>query len=464
MNLFVDALIFLKIAQQTLFNLYVWQLKEYRRDRFAEHMTRTQKNALSTLLHLTLFAPISFHKLPRVTIKASVLFLINLALYYPFFASISPVLPILALLLTPAVFGLSLVALQPPEWLLRQLIYAAARKKISRYQKQYGLVVVGVTGSFGKSTTKSFTAQILSSQFSVLETPKSVNTPLGVSLAILKALTTDHKFFIVEMGAYKIGEIKALCNIVMPQIGIITGISDQHLALFDSQKNIIQAKSELLRALPQNGVAIINKTSKYKPKFNPSTIGEVIYYGIGAPDPSVKKAGLPSFLKVNLEPALILAKLYNINREKVSKVIQKIKLPEKTMGGDIGIRGSTIIDDSFSSNLDGVLLALDHLTSLPFKKKVVVMSCLIELGKLSQKTHHSIGRKLAKTADLTIFTTRECSEDIKKGSGNSKTILLIPNTDDVIKKLKKHVAKSSVVLLEGRIDKKIVDFLRKKDV
>jgi len=447
----------LKIIQQILFNLYLWQLKEYRLDRFLEHLNRIYPQKFSALLGLTLLSPL---KLPQKSLKALILFFLNLGLNSIFFLSHNPWLIFLAIFLTPLIFLFSLWIIYPLEKIIRIIIYHLASKKIRRLQKKFSLTVIGITGSFGKTTSKFFITQILSLKFKTLATPQSVNTPLGVSLLILKKLNQDHQFFIVEMGAYKIGEIKELCQIVHPQIGIITGISNQHLALFGSQENIIKAKSELLQALPKEGVAIINKQSPYQPILKKAKVKKIYFYPSQQKlrEEILAKTPIPSFLKTNLEPALILAKIYHLEEKKIKETLANLKLPPKTMKETKGHQGATIIDDSFNSNFEGTMAALDYLEKFN-GKKIVVMPCLIELGKDAQEVHRKIGEKLTKVCDLAIITSSDYFSAIIDGAGERQKIVCLSQPQKVIKLLKKIVNHNSVVLIEGKVHLSIINFL-----
>jgi UDP-N-acetylmuramoyl-tripeptide--D-alanyl-D-alanine ligase len=458
----------LKIVQQILFNLYLWQLKEYRLDRLREHINRIYTNKFLAFLGLTLLSPI---KLPQKSIKAIFLFILNLILNSLFFLPNNIFFSFLALVLTPSIFLVSLWLIYPFEKILRIVIYVLASRKIKLLQRNNGLTVIGITGSYGKSTTKSFVDQILSLKFKALATPTSVNTPLGISLLALQKLNQSHQFFIVEMGAYKIGEIKELCQIVHPQIGIITGISNQHLALFGSQENIIKAKSELLEALPKNGIAIVNKQSTYLPIIPKEKMLKIIFhtertYAVneGATSKKPRRFNLeetivisppiPNFLKINLEPALILAKLYNINEKEIKKKLSNLKLPAKTMQELKGYNGAMIIDDSFNSNFEGTISALDYLQK--FKdKKIVVMPCLIELGDLSEISHQQIGERIEKTVDLAIITTADYFNQLKQ-LVKTKKIILSTDPKETIKILEEEIDQKTAILIEGRVHQEII--------
>jgi len=137
-------------------------------------------------------------------------------------------------------------------------------KKAGDMVKNLEVEMIGVTGSFGKSSVKELIYQVLSEKYLVERTLGNHNTDIGVALDIQDKLTKDLDFFVCEMGAYKIGEIDKICSFVKPKYGVLSGIGNQHMDLFGSQENLIQAKSELLRALPEDGTAIVNIDSGYK--------------------------------------------------------------------------------------------------------------------------------------------------------------------------------------------------------
>jgi UDP-N-acetylmuramoyl-tripeptide--D-alanyl-D-alanine ligase len=125
------------------------------------------------------------------------------------------------------------------------------------------LLIIGVTGSYGKSTVKDIIAQVLSLKFKVIKTHGFDNTLAGMSSTILKHLESDTEIFVAEMSAYKRGEIAALCRYIRPKIGVLTGINNQYKDLFKTQENIIKTNYELVESLPNKGFCIFNGNNKY---------------------------------------------------------------------------------------------------------------------------------------------------------------------------------------------------------
>jgi len=139
---------------------------------------------------------------------------------------------------------------------------------------------IGVTGSFGKSSVKELLCYILKKKYSVERTGGNRNTDIGVALDVQKKLTEKLDFFVCEMGAYKIGEIKDICEIVKPKYGILCGIGNQHIDLFGSMENLVKAKSELLQALPEDGIGVVNIDNAYKKQLVKDLDAKVLSYGI----------------------------------------------------------------------------------------------------------------------------------------------------------------------------------------
>ena len=370
---FIIIAIWTKLIQQVLYDLYEWQLREYRLDRFLEMVGRAYDNFFSALFSLTIFSPFSLTLLPKITVKSTLVFFITLGIIVFGQDRFGAFFLILSLFATPILIFITILILSLPEWLMRQIVYFLASEKITRFQQKYGLKTIGIAGSYGKSTTKYFLHHLLSSSFAVITTPNSVNTPLGISRIILTKLTPQHQFFIVEMGAYKRGEIKEMCRLVQPETGIITNLASQHLALFGSMKNLITAKSELIQCLPKEGMVLINSGSIYQPVFDRKRIKKVVYFGEGKIQAKLlKTAPIVDFLKPNLEAALYLANHFNISEQNLSEQLKTLPLPPHTMTKTRGFQGSLIIDDTFNANPDGVLAALEYIDSLLYKKRLVI--------------------------------------------------------------------------------------------
>jgi len=390
---------------------------------------------------------------------------------------------------TPLVISLIVLFFQPLTVLWRSWIIRKAKKKRKRFKN---LLVIGITGSYGKTSTKEFLYAILSEKFGkekVLKTKEHQNSEVGISQCILRDLKPEHKIFICEMGAYNKGGIKLLCAIVRPQIGILTGINQQHLATFGSQENIINTKFELLESLPENGIAIFNIDNEYidlevkkrelkvKSKFysvrNKLDIWaedvrverEFISFKVFSKDGDSAqfKVDLLGFQNVeNILASACCAKELGMNLEEISKACAKIK-PMPGSGRLIkNKQGLNIIDASYSANPNGVISHLQYLRIWP-GKKIIIMPCLIELGKASKKVHQDIGKEIGKVCDLAIITAKECYNNVKGPAVESgmpeQNILFLENSKQIFKKVNAFAKEGDVVLLEGRVSKELIKLL-----
>jgi UDP-N-acetylmuramoyl-tripeptide--D-alanyl-D-alanine ligase len=160
---------------------------------------------------------------------------------------------------TPLINSLIVLLFQPITVLMRNRTLYKASFKIETLTN---LLVIGITGSFGKSSTKEFLNIILSECFNVVTTEKNQNSEIGISECILNNVNDNHEIFICEMGAYNKGGIKLLASIAKPKIGILTGIGNQHMSTFGSKQNIVDTKFELIDSLPDEGLAVLNWDSE----------------------------------------------------------------------------------------------------------------------------------------------------------------------------------------------------------
>lgn len=488
---------FLACLKNAVFYFYLWQLKEYHIGRFLAHFSTHKGKGLllnplgAIKLFLVLVFPItplltffgaafiylfSFPKIffdfasrrfkrPVLTKKA--LFLIAmgvlLQVFYLFavfknlffFEKISVfkmsshiVVLIFWMLvfdvLTPLIISGLVLLLQPFTVLMRNRVINKARIKRQRFPN---LLVIGITGSFGKTSTKEFLYTILAEKFGenkVLKTKEHQNSEIGIAKCILNDLVPQHEFFIVEMGAYNKGGIKLLCGIAKPKIGVLTGINEQHMATFGSQENIISAKYELIESLPKDGVAFFNARNKYcLDLYEKNQEIKKFFYG--------QEAGF--FGEENILGAAAVAKYLGMTKEEIKMGLDKIK--NKMPGIQIkrGMNGLNIIDATYSANPDGAIANLEYIKKFP-GKKVLVMPCLIELGRASKEVHQRIGKKIAEVCDLAIITTFDYFNEIKKEA--SDKVIFIENQKKIFEKIKNYTKTDDVVLLESRVPKKLI--------
>ena len=190
-------------------------------------------------------------------------FILTLALLIPVFIVLpgfAAIVAVLCAILSHVITLVSLWALQPVENAINKKYYDEAASILASMP---GLKVVGITGSYGKTSTKHYLNRILSEKYNVIMTPGSFNTPMGVIRTIREMMKPYNDLFIVEMGAKNIGDIKEICDLVHPQMGIVTAVGPQHLESFKTIENVQRTKFELVDALPADGFAVVNNDFQY---------------------------------------------------------------------------------------------------------------------------------------------------------------------------------------------------------
>ena len=471
------------ILKYALFWLYLLQLKDYHIGRFIDHF-RTEKGRKLifspaqiiklVLLPLLLFgAGLSVHALyililvyfvqllagivkksvrkPIFTYKIIFLTVISLTLVLAslILAVISGSAHKLGVLLIfdlalPLTISAVVLIFQPFSVLVRNNTLKKAERKIQEIKSGGRIKVIAITGSYGKTTTKEFLSTILSRKYKVLSTKEHQNSEIGVDGCILDNLTKECDVFIAEIGAYNRGKIKEVCSVIKPDIGIVTGVNEQHLALFGSIENLLSAEGgvEMANSLPDSGLLVVNGDNKYcinlyknfnKEKRIYSLSNKTINSDIWADSVTLHEQDV-SFLAIdksgqmahfgakvlgrqniqNLLGAILTAKELGMSFGEISEALGDIKQEQ----GGLAIRqekhGIKIIDSSYSANPDGVFADLDYL-SMFNGKKIIIMPCLIELGKKSPEVHEKIGEKIGQICDLAIITTKDYLRDIEKG-------------------------------------------------
>ncbi len=447
MKLFIAIIWFLIFSKTFFFWVWLWQLKEYHCGRFRAHFeTQKLKKKISSFYWL---------KLPKLTKKTIVIlfsgiFLEGLIIFYifPFKNIIFYLLLLTLLILNPIISSLLVLFFQIPTVILRKRILKKAKQKRDKFKE---LLVIGITGSYGKTSTKEFLAEILSKRFKVLKTKKHINAEIGIARAILNELTKEYEIFVAEIGAYDKGKIKEVCQMLKPKIGILTGINEQHMSTFGSQENIIRAKYELIESLPQDGLAIFNGNNKFcKDLYQKTSIPKRIVH-----------APPGKLMAENILMAKVVAGALGMRPEEIARANEKITSSLQTKKG---LNDLNIIDCTYSANPSGVIAHLDYLETCQ-GKKVIVMPCLIELGSVSKEVHRKIGEKIGKICDLAVITTRDRFKEIKEGAQGAgmpaEKILLLEKAKAISEKVKTFTKPGDTVLLESRVPPDLIKILLK---
>ena len=340
-----------------------------------------------------------------------------------------------------------------------------------------GLKVVGITGSYGKTTTKEFLNTILSEKFKVLATEGNVNTEIGVAQTLIQKVKHDHEILVLEMGAYRKGEIRTICEFVRPDIGILTGINEQHVGLFGSLERTMEAKFELIESLPSTGLAIFNGDNEYCLQLAEGVQTPKELYSIEesmdvwVSEIEVKKDEVRFNLHVGDEVRSVRSHItgrHNIQNvlacvsaalelgmtlDEVVVGIGKLSMPVKTM--QVFQKGDyVLIDDTYNTNTDGIKSVLQFMhEGYEDYVKIVVFPGILELGKHSQEIHVTMGTEIAKQADYFIISHTDFAKPLMRGARlgemDGSHMFVLTNSTQVLGKISSIEGKK-VVLFESR--------------
>ena len=299
-------------------------------------------------------------------------------------------------------------------------------KKTAKIIKESGAVVVGVTGSYAKSSVKSYLAKILSEKYRTYETVGNFNTPMGLSLSV-KNMPQDTEIFVVEMGARKTGDIEEMCRIARPKHGVITGIAPQHLETFLSLENIMNEKGALARCVPRGGkivsrdlddLSVDAEVSVFNRDFFVTDViltenGTTFSLDVGGKKLQLQTPLLGRHNAENVALAAVMALNLGVSEGQVAAAVKKLEpLPHRLSVEKRG--GITVIDDSYNANPKGVRAALEVLKMFG-GRKVAVTPGLVELGKKEEEENVDFGKLLAHAADVVILTGGRTSDFVEKG-------------------------------------------------
>lgn len=337
----------------------------------------------------------------------------------------------------PYITMLANTVLKPVEDHINRKFYNAAKSKL---QSMPGLKIVGITGSYGKTSTKHYLQRILSEQYDTLMTPGSYNTTLGVVRTINEMLKPYNEVFIVEMGAKQKGDIKEICDLVNPGSGIITSVGPQHLETFKTIETVRDTKFELADAIPADGVVVINNDFDQSAARGVSNT-RAIRYGIANAGKSAVTARNIKYSPrgtdftyvgpdgeidlhtslvgecniANLLGAITIALQMNVPVQKIKYAVERIDQVEHRLNMKTLPNGLTIIDDAFNSNPMGSRMALDVLAMMVQGRRIVITPGMIELGEKQYELNREFGRHMVGRADIAMIVGKYNSDAISAG-------------------------------------------------
>ena len=333
-------------------------------------------------------------------------------------------------------------------------------KKAKAKLSESNLKVIGITGSYGKTSTKFILNSILSEKYRVLTTPRSHNTPIGIALAVNSAELENYDIFIAEMGARHVGDIAELCEICPPDVSLITGICGQHLETFGTFQNIVKAKGEILDYTKEKAIIAddcFDLFAEYpcdKVRVNcvseilPSSSGTEFVLTLGGKSRAVKTKLLGAHSAYNIGLAAEAAFAAGMTLDEIADAVSGLDFIEHRLQL-IESNGVNILDDGYNSNVKGARAALEVLKLFDGGKRIVVTPGLVELGVLEEDENYSLGRALVEF-DFVILVGDTLVQPVKRGyiegGGDDGKISVLPTLSAAQERLKEIISKGDAVL------------------
>src|ERR1041385_6970413 len=352
-----------------------------------------------------------------------------------------------------------------------------ALQQIARYwRRKLDLRVVAITGSVGKSTTKELVAEVLSTRYRTLKSPGNMNNEIGLPLTMLR-LSPGYQRAVLEMGFYVTGEIAFLCDIALPQVGVVTNVGTVHAERAGSQEAIARGKAELVQALPPapEGVAILNFDDPWVRKMEEKTRARVFFYGL-SPEATlwadnVEGLGLEGIrFRLHYEGETLHARIPLIGRHSVHTALRAAavgivegmnwqEILEGLNQGHTQLRlaavrsqtGALLLDDTYNASPESMLAALNLLDELD-GRKVAVLGDMLELGPYERGGHEMVGLRAAQDASLLLTLGEKAhmiAEAARRVGMKKSSIIEFEDITPLMDWLKTNLAQNDVVLIKG---------------
>jgi UDP-N-acetylmuramoyl-tripeptide--D-alanyl-D-alanine ligase len=388
---------------------------------------------------------------------------------------------VLALAATPALIFLADTVVKPIQTLDNRRFVQRAERKLADISP----LAIGITGSFGKTTTKACVAEVAELRGPAYATPASFNTYLGVVRAINEGLTTRHRTFIAEMGAYRRGDVAELCELVHPTVGILTAIGPAHLERFGSLDEIEKAKGELAEGVPAGGTFITTADDERCRRAAQRTEARVLLFSAAGaedaeltshdiqmaegttrftlrrrtagaePEETVVRSKLLGRHNVaNLLAAAAVGTSLDMPLDAVGRALARVSPPAHRLAPILNPQaGIVVIDDAYNSNPVGAAAALEVLASHEAERRLLVTPGMVELGDREEEENERFGQHAAEVCDLVVLVGEERSRPIRAGldaaSFPGDRIHVVANATEAQALLATTTRRGDVVLFEN---------------
>ncbi len=392
-------------------------------------------------------------------------------------AAIGTATALLAIVAAPELLFIANAVVKPIQELDNRRFVQRAKRKL----EEIAPLTIGITGSFGKTTTKACIAAVAELRGPAYATPASYNTYLGVVRAINEGLTARHRTFIAEMGAYRRGDVAELCELVRPKLGVLTAIGPAHLERFGSLDEIEKAKGELAEQLPGDGVYVTTLDDERCVRTTERTEARVVLFSAaGNPDADLTatdiamaegttrftlrtRAGEEVTVRTrllgrhnvaNLLAAAAVGTSLDMPLDAVARALARVSPPAHRLAPILNRQaGIVVIDDAYNSNPVGAAAALEVLASHQAERRVLVTPGMVELGEREAEENERFGTQAAAVCDLVVLVGEERSKPILAGlsaaSFPDSQIHVVANSSEAEALLAKTTRRGDVVLFEN---------------
>lgn len=369
-------------------------------------------------------------------------------------------------------------------WLLTLLVLFVTKpveKMISRkyinearriLKNRPSLTTVGVTGSYGKTGTKFILKGLLEEGLNVTATPGSFNTPMGVVRTVREHLRPETEVFICEMGAKEKGDIKEICDIAAPQIGVITSVGPQHLDTFGSVEMVADTKFELADSANEVFLNYDNEIIRERgANYNTTSYGTTPDCDVFAEDISYGSFGanftvvcdderipistrlLGKHNVLNITAGVAVAKRLGLSNKAISYAVSRLAPTEHRLELKSFINGSLMIDDAYNANPEGSVEAVNVLGSFDGRKKILVTPGLVELGDKEYQYNYNLGLAAAEKCDIIILVGQNRSiplrDAINTTDFNKDNVFVVSSFAEAMERLRVLTDKNTVTLIEN---------------
>lgn len=411
---------------------------------------------------------------PRVIRQCVVMAVLSLVVVVVFLLNdLDPCMCIVAYFLPWILLYPMSIITSPMEAMIRQSFMNDAKNILESHGN---LIKIGITGSFGKTTTKNIMQAMVSEQFNSLMTPASYNTPMGITRTIREMLKPIHQVFVCEMGADHVGDIEELMNFVHPTIGVVTSIGPQHLNTFGSQENIVNEKMKMIEMLPEDGFGVLNYDNPFIRDYKIKHSIQTVTYGVKSKDTDYtvedihytqtgssfvvcyKDERVPMETKLlgelnilNILSAVAVARHLGVEWSVIQRAVKQMKQVEHRLELK-KINGYRFIDDAFNANPTGSSMALEVLAMMP-GKRIIVTPGMIDLGEKQNEINEHFGTLMKGKADIVILVgknqTKPIYDGLKKSGFDMDQVIVLDKVKEAFTYIYTHASIADTILLEN---------------